>query len=286
MRGKVTMKHFRVSLCAAVVALAMPLAGCVSVPQASTSQPAMQSVSITTADGAAGALLVTPAGNGPWPAVILYPDASGLRPVFADLARSIADHGYVVLVPNAFYRSVAFDGTAATAAPPLPAAEAMQRGMVWRALATDDAVIADARAFMAWLDALPVVDRTLPAGVIGMDIGGAHAFMAARALQTRVAAVAVAHPSAIATARPNSPHLFVGQSRAAYLVEIAGPDDVREPDDKTDLATAFSAAGLAAAVTVIPAGHGYAVADNGEFNAAARDAFVTRAMALLDDKLQ
>ncbi len=273
-------------LAPALLALALPLASCATVPQVAASAPAIQSVSITTADGVAGALLVTPAGSGPWPAVILYPDASGLRPVFGDMARTLADQGYVVLVPNAFYRSVAFDGTAATAAPPLPAAEAMQRGMGWRQLATDDAVIADARVFMAWLDALPAVDRTRPAGVLGMDIGGAHAFLAARAVPDRVAAVAVAHPSAIATARPNSPHLFVGQSRAAYLIEIAGPDDVREPDDKTDLANAFSAAGLAAAVTVVPAGHGYAVADNGEFNAAARDAFIARTVALLDGELQ
>jgi carboxymethylenebutenolidase len=284
------MKHFRAAFCAGLAALALPLSGCAGVPGTTASQQAIRSVSVPAADGVAGALLVVPvgsgAGSGPWPAVILYPDASGLRPVFGELARSIADHGYVVLVPNAFYRSVAFDGTAATAAPPLPASAAMQRGMGWRQLATDDAVIADARAFMSYLDALPVVDRTRPAAALGVDIGGAHAFMAARALPHRVAAVAVAHPSAIATARPNSPHLFVGESRAAYRVEIAGPDDVREPEDKGDLASAFNAAGLAAEVTVVPAGHGYAVADNGEFDAAARDAFVDAALVLLDQRLK
>ena len=161
----------------------------------------------------------------------------------------------------------------------------MQRGMGWRQLATDEAVIADARALAAFLDAQPQVDRSKPMAVLGTDIGGAHAFMAARALLQRVAAVATAHPSAIATARDTSPHLFVGQSRAQYLIQIAEPDDTREPDDKTDLRTAFAAAGLTAEITVVPAGHGFAVADNPLYDPARAAAFVEAALALLDARL-
>lgn len=274
----------RTFVATAMLALSLPLAGCVTTPadsEATQAAPAVRPVSIAAANGQAGALLVVPAGTGPWPAVILYPDASGLRPVFGDLARQIAREGYVVLVPNQFYRSVALDGTAATAAPALPAAEAMQRGMGWRQLATDEAVIADARAFAAFLDTQPAVDRRAPIGTMGTDVGAAHAFIAARALPDRVAAVAVGSPSAIATTRDTSPHLFVNQSRAAYLVEIAGPDDTREPEDKGDLAQAFTSAGLAGQVSVVPAAHGYLVTDS-----AARDAFLTAALALLDDKLK
>lgn len=269
---------------AALLLLAAPLAACATVDEGAApvaAAPSVRPVSIAAAQGPTGALLVTPAGTGPWPAVILYPDASGLRPAFGDLAMQIAQRGYVVLVPNQFYRSVALDGTAATAAPPLPAAEAMQRGMGWRQLATDDAVIADARAFAAFLDAQPAVDRRAPLATMGTDVGAAHAFIAARALADRVAAVAVASPSAIATARDTSPHLFVGQSRAAYLVEIAGPDDTREPEDKTDLANAFTSAGLTAQVTVVSSAHGYLTGDQ-----AAREAFLAAALALLDDKLK
>lgn len=269
---------------AAALLFAAPLAGCATVPDSAATlaaAPTLRSVSLPLANGPAGALLVTPAGAGPWPAVILYPDASGLRPAFGDLAVQIAQGGYVVLVPNQFYRSIALDGTAATAAPPLPAAEAMQRGMGWRQLATDDAVIADASAMAAWLDAQPVVNRRAPLGTMGTDVGAAHAFIAARALPDRVAAVAVASPSAIATTRETSPHLFVQHSRAAYLVEIAGPDDTREPEDKGDLAQAFANAGLAGQVSVVPAAHGYLVNDT-----AARDAFLAAALALLDDTLK
>lgn len=270
---------------ASLLVAAFALGSCATIPS-TTGSSAAQSVSLTAANGSAGALMVTPAGSGPWPAVILFPDASGLRPAYASLAQRIADHGYAVLVPNVFYRSIALDGTAATAAPALSASEAMQRGMGWRQLATDDAVMADARAIASYLDSIPAVDHSRPIGALGFDIGGAHAFLAARALPERIATVAVSSPSAIATTRDNSPHLFVQQSRATYLVEIAGPDDEREPGDKTDLQTAFSTARLAGTVQVVPAAHGYAIEDNAAFDAGARDAFVTAAIALLDDRLK
>lgn len=269
---------------AAVLLLGTPMGVCATVADSApvvAAAPAVRTVSIAAAQGQAGALLVTPAGSGPWPAVILYPDASGLRPEYGELAALIAQAGYVVLVPNQFYRSVALDGTAATAAAPLPAAVAMQRGMGWRQLATDDAVIADARAFAAFLDAQAAVNTRAPMAMMGTDVGAAHAFIAARALPERVAAVAVASPSAIATTRDTSPHLFVNQSRAAYLVEIAGPDDAREPEDKGDLAQAFSGAGLTGQVSVVPAAHGYLLGD-----AAARDAFLVAALTLFDDRLK
>lgn len=271
------------TLAAVLLLLAAAVPGCATVEDGAATvaaAPAVRPVRIAAGHGQAGALLVTPSGSGPWPAVILYPDASGLRPAFGELANRIAQHGYVVLVPNQFYRNVAFDGTSATEAPALPPAEAMQRGMGWRALATDEAVIADARAFAQFLDAQPAVDRRAPLATMGTDVGAAHAFIAARALPDRVAAVAVASPSAIATARDTSPHLFVNRSRATYLVEIAGPDDTREPEDKGLLAQAFAEAGLTGQVAVVPAAHGYLFADP-----TARDAFLTAVLVLLDDRL-
>jgi len=279
-------RHFPLARTAATGALALLLAACATMTQTTGGAAAQQSVTIEAAAGETGALLFTPTGDGPWPAVLLYPDVSGLRPVYAELGRKLADHGYVVLVPNPFYRSVALDGSAATAAPALPPSETFQRGQEWRALATDDAVMADARALVAWLDRQPGVDQTAKIGVVGYDIGGAHAFIAARAVPQRIGAVAAVHPTAIATARDTSPHLFVGQSRAAYLVEIAGPDDAREPEDRGDLVAAFTAAGLSATVDVVPAAHGYAVPDQPGHDPAAAAEFFADLLHLLEQKLR
>ena len=48
--------------------------------------------------------LHTPAGTGPWPAVIMFPDAGGVRATFHDMAQQLADLGYAVLLPNVYYR--------------------------------------------------------------------------------------------------------------------------------------------------------------------------------------
>ena len=61
-------------------------------------------VSIRTADGTCEATLHTPAGDGPWPAVIMFPDAGSKRPTFHDMAQRLADLGYAVLLPDLFYR--------------------------------------------------------------------------------------------------------------------------------------------------------------------------------------
>ena len=67
-------------------------------------------VDIKTADGTADAALFYPQGKGKWPAVLIWTDIGGLRPVFRDMGRRLAAQGYVVLVPNPFYRKVREQG--------------------------------------------------------------------------------------------------------------------------------------------------------------------------------
>ena len=62
-------------------------------------------VLIPTPDGTCDASLHTPSGAGPWPAVIMFPDAGGVRPTFHAMAQQLADLGYAVLLPNVYYRS-------------------------------------------------------------------------------------------------------------------------------------------------------------------------------------
>ena len=43
-------------------------------------------------------------GEGPWPAIIVYMDAGGIRPAISDMSERLANAGYLVLLPDLFYR--------------------------------------------------------------------------------------------------------------------------------------------------------------------------------------
>src|SRR5438105_4021283 len=60
-------------------------------------------VDIKTPDGTCNAAFIHPT-TGSHPAVIIWADAFGLRPVLREMGRTLAKEGYSVLVPNPFYR--------------------------------------------------------------------------------------------------------------------------------------------------------------------------------------
>ncbi len=61
---------------------------------------------IQTADGECRASVFTPSeGTGPWPGVIFFMDGLGIRPVLFAMAQRLADEGFVVLLPDLYYRA-------------------------------------------------------------------------------------------------------------------------------------------------------------------------------------
>lgn len=263
----------------------MLAAGCATstVTTAASSAVVGGPVTVAAPAGAVDALLYRPGGEGRWPAVLVWTDGSGLRSAYDAIGRKLAAEGYVVLIPNAYHRSVKLDGTAEV--PALAPAEARQRGAAWRAELTEEALAADTRAYVAFLDAQPATDTGRKAGTIGFDYGSINAFYAARAMPERIAAVAVLYPTGTATPRPNSPHLFVGESRAAYYVALARNDDRREPGDKDDYRKALADAGLEAIVEVAAGDHGFALPGDA-FDQAASDAAWARTLALFSARLE
>ncbi len=264
-------------LLAGAVLLALP-----AVARAAQGGASEADVTIPTPDGAADAVLFTPEGKGPWPAVILWHDLAGLRPVYREMGRRLAVQGYVVLAPNAFYRSARASGEE----PDMSDAAVRQRQMDYRAAATDEGIARDAVAYMAYLDGLAQTAKGRKAGTLGYDVGASYAFRAAAALPDRIAAVACIHGLGVATPRPNSPHLLVPRSKAAYLVVQARDDDAREPEDKDDLRKVIADAGLTGTVTVSPADHGFAVPGNARYDAAAADRAWADVLALFTAALR
>ncbi|HEU4968919.1 MAG TPA: dienelactone hydrolase family protein [Sphingomonas sp.] len=215
-------------------------------------------VSVKTADGSADAALFYPSGKGKWPAVLMWPDILGLRPVFREMGKRLAAQGYVVLVPNPYYR--------ARKAPVVEGPfdfnnrEDMARISAFRDGLTDAMVDRDSAAFITFLDAQPQTDRKRKAGVQGYCMSGPLSFRTAAVRPDRIGAVATFHPGALVTDKASSPHLLIPRTRAAYLVLIAKNDAERMPKEKPDLDAAFAAARRTAKVEVYPANHGWTVA--------------------------
>jgi carboxymethylenebutenolidase len=224
-------------------------------------------VTVKTADGTCDAVLFHPAGQGHWPAVLIWPDIMGLRPAFRDMGKRLAGQGYVVLVPNPFYRSAHapvigdnFD---------FSNPEQRNRLMGYRGAMTNDGIDHDAQAYLAFLDAQPQTAKGKKAGVQGYCMGGALAFRTAAAVSGRIGAVGSFHGgNGLVTKNPDSPHLLIPKTNAAFLVCQAQNDDTTQPTMKDDLKAAFATAGKTATVEVYQANHGWCVPGGAVYNQA------------------
>ena len=221
-------------------------------------------VTVKTADGSADAALFYPSGVGKWPAVLMWPDILGLRPVFREMGKRLAAQGYVVLLPNPYYRTA--KAPVVTGPFDFGNPADMKRIMIFRNAVTDTMVDTDSAAFVDFLDAQPQSNTNRKAAVQGFCMSGPFAFRTAAARPERISAVGTFHPGPLVTDQPSSPHLLIGKTKAAYLVLIAHNDALRMPKEKEELDSAFAAAHRSAEVKVYPADHGWTVAGSATYN--------------------
>jgi carboxymethylenebutenolidase len=217
-----------------------------------------QHVTVKTSDGSADAALFAPAGKGKWPAVLMWPDILGLRPVFREMGKRLAAQGYVVLVPNPYYRA----RKAPVVEGPFDfnSKSDMARISGFRQGLTDEMVDRDSAAYVTFLDAQPKTDKRRKVAVQGYCMSGPLSFRTAAVRADRIGAVATFHPGALVTDKPSSPHLLIPKTRASYLVIIAKNDAEKMPKEKEQLEAAFAAAHRPAHVEVSSANHGWTVA--------------------------
>ncbi|MGO8830841.1 MAG: dienelactone hydrolase family protein [Steroidobacteraceae bacterium] len=217
-------------------------------------------VQVKTKSGICDAALVHPADQARCPAVIMFPDAFGLRPMMRDMAKRLAQDGYTVLVPNPYYRSAKAPGLPPGFDFSNPADR--QKLAALRAPLTGDAVMQDAKAYVTYLDSQASVNRAAKVGVVGYCMGGPMTLQAAAAMPSRVGAGASFHGGGLVTDKPDSPHLLARKIKARYYFGIAANDDAREPEAKIRLREAFGSAGLVATIEVYEGClHGWCIKD-------------------------
>ena len=195
------------------------------------------------------------------------------------MGKRLAESGYSVLVVNPFYRTKKAPTAASGANTPISEVIPLARSLNATTQATD------AKAFIAWLDSQPQVDKSKGVGTIGYCMGGPIVMRTAAAVPSRVAAAGTFHGGGLVTENPDSPHLLIPQMKANFLIAIAENDDQRDPDSKNVLRDAFAEANLPAEIEVYPAGHGWCPPDTRVHNHEQAEKAWGRMLALFEQSL-
>ncbi|MEV6235823.1 dienelactone hydrolase family protein [Lentzea sp. NPDC051838] len=244
-------------------------------------------VDVITEDGTADAYLAHPEGDGPFPAVLFYMDAFGLRPHLEKMADRLAGAGYVVLVPNVFYRA----GRAPVVELPEYIDPAARPGLfeqimpMLRSL-TPDSLMSDARAYLQFLADSPLAADG-PVGVTGYCMGAGLALRTAGTYPGRVAAAAGFHGANLASEADDSPHLLAGSVTAELYFAHADQDAAMPAEQVERLEKALTDAGVTHRCEVYAgAHHGYTQADTAAYNAEAAERHWTELLALFSRTLK
>ena len=265
-RALVTRRQFGVLVGAGITMMLPRVANAVAVTESD--------VTVTTPEGSADCYFVHPT-TGAAAGVLIWPDIFGLRPAFRQMGKRLAESGYSVLVVNPFYRVKKAPTAPNGAATPIAEVMPLAKGL------NETTHMADAKAFIGWLDKQASVAKTRKIGTQGYCMGGPIAFRTAAAVPDRVGAVASFHGGGLVTDQPNSPHLQAARTKAQFLIAIAANDDQRAPKDKDVLKATFSKASLPAEIEVYEgAAHGWCPPDSGVYNEPQAEKAWSRLLAL------
>jgi carboxymethylenebutenolidase len=185
------------------------------------------------------------------------------------MGQQLAGGGYLVLMPDLYYRS----GPYPPMVPSEVFADPAQRDELMKKISSLDRErkISDTAAFIEYLSSLSDVSGER-IGVVGYCMCGNIALTAAGAFPDHIAAAASFHGGNLATDQPDSPHLFVG--RIIGKVYVAGAVEDTHFDDvqKARLEQALTVAGLDHVVESYEgAHHGFAVPDVPSYDPAAAE---------------
>jgi carboxymethylenebutenolidase len=243
-------------------------------------------VDVPTEDGPADAYLVVPDGTGPFPGVLFFMDAFGLRPRLYEMADRIAERGYAVLAPNLFYRSARTPVADTT-----NLSDPEERGKVFARLTPmmrrlDTAAIT--RDTQGYLDFLAAQDGVSagPDAIVGYCMGGRNALKAMTAHPERLIALASFHGGRLATEEPDSPHLQIGKIKGEVYFAHADHDPAMPQEQIDRLEAALDAADVRFRSEIYPgAEHGFTMADTAAYSVEAEKRHWEKLFELLDNTL-
>ena len=226
-----------------------------------------EQVTITTRDGECPAHVFTSEPGGHGPAVIVYMDAGGIRPATMAMAERLSATGYVVLLPDLYYRYGAYG--------PFDPKELFAgdiRAILGPLIATTGNLKAaeDTEAFLGYLDTRSDVagDKV---GAVGFCMGGGMAIAAAGTWPDRFAAVVSFHGGNLASDAPGSPHTYAPKLQAELYIAAAENDGSYPPAMAAQFERALDEAHVRYRAETYPAAHGWMKPDFPVYDEAAAE---------------
>lgn len=237
-----------------------------------------------TQEGTVEGGLFLPDGEGPWPLVVFYHDAGGLRPALATMAERLTKAGYAVVQPNLFWRAgpfAPFDMGAVFSDP-----EERKRLMELLHAVSTEKAMSDTRHLVEEAAADDRI-RAETFGCLGYCMGGRMAFLAAAEFPSRVVAAASIHGGGLVSEEDDSPHLRADRIGAVLYLGVADEDRSCTADHQTTLRRALDEAGVRYTLELYAgARHGFAIGDLPVYDPDAAERHWERVLALFDAELR
>jgi len=239
-------------------------------------------VEITTRDGQCPASVFRPDDQRAYPAVLVFMDGLGYGPPMEEIGARIADHGYVVLVPDLFYRSRPYERAHFSV---FGDPEKRKHWVEKMGTANTANVMSDTAAFLEYLAKRPDVVQP-KIGTTGYCMGGNRSLAAAGHFPDRIAACASYHGGGLATDAPDSPHRLADKIQAKVYIAGAIEDSSFDEAQKQRLDEALTAAHVDHTIETYPAKHGWVPSDTPVHDKAQAERHYQTMLALFDRVLK
>ena len=243
-------------------------------------------VIIKTADGGMDCFVTHPEENGPFPVVIMYMDAPGIREELRDMARRIGTVGYFVMLPNMYYRtgregSYGFD----LARTRDDEGERKKMFGVMNTL-TNALVVSDTGPMLEFARGAEQAAAG-PVGCVGYCMSGRFVMSAAAAYPDDFAAVASYYGVGIITDKEDSPHLMADRIKGEVYLAFASEDPYVPDDVLKAMPGAMTAAGVNHRIEIyLGTEHGFAFPKRPAYVKPAAERHWERMFALYDRALR
>jgi carboxymethylenebutenolidase len=175
-------------------------------------------IEIATPEGSMTTYVAHPDDGAAHPVVLFLMDAPGKRPLLHAMARTIAERGYYVVLPNLYYRATpAFELDFSSRESFARMRELMQN-------VGNRMVARDAATLLGHAEGDPAADASR-VGVVGYCMSGPFAVWVAAEFPERVKAAASFYGVRLVSDAADSPHLRLGEIRGELYMACAEHDD-------------------------------------------------------------